>query len=324
MLKKILRNGLIALLMVCGGSFGNVNNGSGSAEAITFYWENDSRFSKPNHATDRHYTNGMKAVLTFEPSWLWLEDAMDVDKLNGEELKAGWFMGQSMYTPDHINRPSRRKNKDMKFAGWLYGGLIVEKKNAGELEHIEINAGVIGPSAQAEEVQECIHGMVGSDKPEGWDEQIDDEFAFDLTWNKSCIITHVPQLFDYECDLIPEYGFTAGSVHRHLSAGITYRVGLNLPGDFGPGRLEKPSLFGKQRTHGYGGYVFCRGGGKVIEHNRFLTGLDTKPLKADIQVGILLYRGAFEVCYSQTFQSHDYEEQTSEDNFGALTLTYKF
>ena len=45
-----------------------------SKDAISFYIENDSRRFKPNHATDRHYTNGIKLVYLTQPDWQWLGD----------------------------------------------------------------------------------------------------------------------------------------------------------------------------------------------------------------------------------------------------------
>ena len=44
---------------------------------LSGYWENDSRYLKPNGAADRHYTNGSKLVYAFEPNWQWLSDFGD-------------------------------------------------------------------------------------------------------------------------------------------------------------------------------------------------------------------------------------------------------
>ena len=43
-------------------------------EALSFYLENDSRFTKPNGNTDRHYTNGARIVYVTQPEWNWLKE----------------------------------------------------------------------------------------------------------------------------------------------------------------------------------------------------------------------------------------------------------
>ncbi len=295
---------------------------------LSIYWENDGTLIKPNHRTDRHYTNGLKLVFAHQPDWDWLKSfASWNDFGKGGEVKTamGYFLGQNIYTPDNVDKPEKRTRPDMVFAGWMYGGIFAQRSAKNEMEHFELNLGVIGQSALGDESQTFIHKVVGQDKPEGWDEQLDDEFAIDFTWLKKHRADGLPFRHTEIFDSFLEYGFTAGSVHRNADVGLIMRLGKNLPNDFGPGRLEAPycatGTIGDKQTYYY---LFGRATAKFVEHNRFLTGLDTRPVVGQFQVGAVWRHKSLELSYSQTFLTDEFEEQSGHDSFASLFLSYYF
>ncbi len=298
-------------------------------DAISLYVENDSRSLKPNHNTDRHYSHGTKLVYLTQPDWQWLEDFSvwhfgDADQ--PVDTAVGFFLGQDIYTPDHADDPAQRSEEDMVFAGWLHTGMFVQRGTRDCLDHLELNIGVIGPSSHAEQCQRCIHQIIHSNKPIGWDGQLEDELAVDLTYMRKQRLQDGWFKPTESTDFITEYGFTAGSVHRHLQAGITVRYGVDLDNTFGPGRKSLPSglsTLRKDKTN-WSGYLFARATGKVVEHNRFLTGLDPKPLVGEFQIGMVYQYKKLELGYSQTFFTQEFEGQSGKDSFGAVTLAWKF
>ncbi len=292
-------------------------------DAISIYLENDSRRFKPNHATDRHYTHGTKFVYLTQPDWQWLDDFSQwhfADANQPADTAVGFFLGQNIYTPDYVDKPARRSDDDMVFAGWLYTGMFAQRATDNMLDHLELSIGVIGPSSKAQQVQKAIHDAVG------WDDQLGDEFAVDLTFMRKQRLQSGWFKPTEQTDFITEYGFTVGSVHRHLQAGVTFRYGFNLGSTFGPARMALPSgistLRKDETTQSI--YLFARASGKAIEHNRFLTGLDAEPLMAEFQVGIVHQFKTVELGYSQTFFTQEFEEQSGKDSFGAFTLSWKF
>ena len=298
-------------------------------DAISLYLENDSRTLKPNHKTDRHYTHGTKFVYLTQPNWQWLEDFSQWHFTNADQpvdTAVGFFLGQNIYTPDHVDEPEKRSDDDMVYAGWLYTGMFAQRATDRRLDHLELNVGVIGPSSKAERVQKSIHNFLDSDEPIGWDDQLSDELAVDLTFMRKQRLQDGWFKPTESTDFIAEYGFTAGSVHRHLQAGMTVRYGFNLDNTFGPARLALPSGISTLRKDETtrSGYLFARVTGKAIEHNRFLTGLDTEPLVGEFQVGAVYQYKKLEIGYSQTFFTQEFEEQSGKDSFGALTLSWKF
>jgi hypothetical protein len=297
-------------------------------DTVSLYLENDSRLFKPNHATDRHYTHGTKIVYLTQPEWRWLKDFSDWDVADQDqqvETAIGFFLGQNIYTPDHVDEPQKRDPDDMVFAGWLYTGMFAQRAADHTLEHFEFNIGVIGPSSKAERVQKCMHNFLNSEDPIGWDEQLNDELAVDLTYMRKQRLLGDWFKPTESSDVIGEYGFTAGSVHRHLQAGLTFRYGFNLLNTFGPGRLSLPSGISEFRQENFkSGYLFARAAARAVEHNRFLTGLDAEPLVGEFQIGAVYKYKKLRLGYSQTFYTREFEEQSGKDSIGAITLSWQF
>jgi hypothetical protein len=298
-------------------------------DAISFYVDNDSQKLKPNGNTDRHYTSGVKLVYLTQPDWNWLSHFSDWDSAEGEDsvdTAVGFFLGQNIYTPDYLEEPQRRSDKDMVFAGWLYTGMFAQRATSDILDHVELSLGVIGPSSEAERAQKCLHKIGHSGDPIGWENQLKDEFAVDLTLMQKRRLTGGWFQPTDNTDVIAEYGLTVGSVHRHAQAGLTFRYGFNLGNTFGPGRLEMPAGISTFRKQAYtqSGYLFARISGRAVEYNRFLTGLDREPLTGQFQLGAVYRYKSLEIGYSQTYYSHEFKEQTGTDSIGTITVSWQF
>ena len=314
---------------LCVGLLGSFLCGVAQAkDAFQFYLENDSRMLKPNHNTDRHYTNGLKLVYLTQPDWQWLEDFSQWhfgEEGQDVETAVGFFLGQNIYTPDHVSKPWERNPKDQVFAGWLYTGLFAQRATDDMMDHLELNVGVIGPSSKAEQAQKCIHEMLDSDKPIGWSGQLADELAVDLTFMRQQRIMKGWLAPTESTDCIAEYGITVGSVNDYLQAGVTFRYGQNLGKTFVPGRLELPSGVSALREKSdRSAYLFTRFAGRAVAYNRFLTGLDAEPFVGQLQVGAVYQHNQLEIGYSQTFYTQEFEEQSGVDSIGALTVSWAF
>jgi lipid A 3-O-deacylase len=301
---------------------------------VTLYFENDGTFVKRNNPTDRHYTNGVKITFAHQPGWaadlaprLPFSPAAD-----GQPLKtaAGYAFGQNIYTPDNIGVATLNP-RDRPYAGWLYGGVYLQRATDSVFDHLELDIGIIGPSSLAEDVQTQVHEVFDEVKPRGWDNQLRDEPGINLAYQRKWRIALLTNGDGDIAQLIPQAGFTLGTVNRHANVGATFRIGVNLPDDFGPGRIEEPAAAtGVARHRPLGGYVFLRVGGKAVEHNVFLEGnnfssshgVDPEPLLGELQVGLSVVWGNFDVGYSQTFLTREFKGQLEHDSFGGLTVSW--
>jgi len=300
---------------------------------LTIYFENDGTFAKPNNNTDRHYTNGVKLTFAHQPQW-----AADlaaklplVPQQGGGPLKTavGYAFGQNIYTPDGIEAVALIPD-DRPYAGWLYVGAYLQRATQSEFDHLELNVGLIGPSSLAEDVQRIIHDTFDEPKPRGWDNQLGDELGFNVTYQRKWKIAMWTDDV-WAAELIPQAGFTLGTINRHANIGVLARVGVALPDDFGPGRIEEPAAATTIERSDTGGYLFIRLGGKAVEHNTFLEGnnyksshgVNAEPLLGEVQVGVVVRWRRVELGYSQTFMSREFKGQRGTDSFGAWTLSFK-
>jgi len=71
-------------------------------------------------------------------------------------------------------------------------------------------------------------------------------------------------------------------------------------------------------------YIFTRIGGKLVQYDRFLSGLDTEPAVGQFQLGVVYRYKSFEISYSQTFLTREYDEQDNSDSYGAINLMWRF
>jgi lipid A 3-O-deacylase len=299
-------------------------------ETFTIYMENDGTYIKPLYRTDRHYTDGVKLAFTHQPNDVnFLKDYSRWNGFGENDGKVstalGYFFGQNMYTPDHADDPAKRAKHDMVFAGWIYGGIFVQRASENQMEHLELNLGMIGPVASGGEVQSFVHDMIGVAEPKGWDNQLGDEFEVDATWLRKQRVDERYFARTENFDSHLEYGATVGTLHRNVNLGIVFRYGIHLPNDFGPGRLESPaSACIDKPTEVQTAYLFTRIGGKLVEYNRFLSGLETEPAVGQLQIGMAYRYKSFEISYSETFLTREYKEQSSTDSYGAINMMWRF
>ncbi len=294
---------------------------------VSLYLDNDALLILQEQ-TDRHYSSGMKLVYSTQPDWRWLWAFADWGIFPGDATAApavGIFLGQNIYTPDHIRDPEKRGDNERKYAGWLYGGIFVQRRHQDFLDHLELNVGVIGPSAQAHRKQMDLHRLFNWRTPRGWEEQMSDEPTAEFTWVRKYRHTDTRLAPGGHLNYIIDVGLTVGSPHCHAEVGIEARGGLNLPEDFGPGRLATPaSAAGTDHQVSKSVYLFTRLSGRAVAYNRFLSGLKHKPLTGRFEIGVGFRYKDFQISYSNILMTLDFENQGSIDGFGTLTMTLLF
>ncbi len=302
---------------------------------VTFYWENDGAILKRNNGEDRYYTNGNAMTYAHQPEWV--EGFADTATLGEtfEQTAAGYIVGQLIFTPENTSA-TRLLRKDRPYAGYLFGGVYLQRANDTTFDHAQLDIGVVGPSSQADHIQNDIHDWLDLDKSQGWDNQLGDEVTAQLFLRRKWrtepgVIEHGDWALSHQ--LIPQVELAAGSVYRHVGAGVTWRIGHNLPDDFGPGRLGDVTSATGEASTGAGGYGYVRVAGRAIQHNLFLDGssykdshgVDTETLVGEIQAGIdafCYYDGwKLQAGYSQTFVSDQFDGQNGSASFGALMLS---
>jgi hypothetical protein len=314
----------------------------GGAGSFHFYFENDW-FGR----TDRHYTNAVKVTwisadvteydASQRPRWgVSLLRHLPLARKEGYERNLAISVGQNMYTPDRIDVEQLMED-DRPYAGWIYASLAFHTKDCRKLDTVEMSLGIVGPSSGAEDTQKIVHKWINSEKPEGWDNQLEDEPGVMLTWQRTWRAGRMT-VGGLDFDVLPHLGATVGNVMTYGNVGGEIRVGYNLPYDFGTslirpgGAVTAPSRDGPCRSGAFGMHLFVMTDGRAVAQNIFLDGntwkdshsVDRKPFVADVAAGIAATYKGWRVSYTHVLRTEEFYGQDEPQVFGSVTVGVVF
>lgn len=138
-------------------------------------------------------------------------------------------------------------------------------------------------------MQNGFHDLISSAHANGWDNQLQDEFGYQLLYEHRWRNIGKKRLGPVEMDFSPHVGFSLGNIATYANAGITLRLGRDLRNDFGVPRI-RPSL----------------------------------PGSSFFQVGFAVIWRKLRLAYTYVIRSKEYEGQEQPDRFGSVGLTWRF
>lgn len=288
--------------------------------------------------TDQHYTSGVRFTYLTpkgrEPAWL-RRAALALPMFNEEsDIRIEYALGQSMFTPGDI-KVANPPPGERPYAGWLYGTVGVVARTNQVLDQASFSLGMVGPASLAEQSQKFIHEVIGSPEPQGWDTQLKNEPTLQFTYQRSWQSTKFYLPADFAVDATPHAGFALGNVFTYANTGLMFRLGQNLPVDYGPPRVQ-PSLPGsgyfERPDSEFGWYLFGGVDGRAVARNIFLDGnsvadsrsVDKEPLVGDLQFGLALVVDGVRFAYTHVLRTREYEGQDADDQFGAFSVSVRF
>lgn len=212
---------------------------------FTVIWEND--FIADD---DSGYTNGIAVSWGKQPfaagdhpnlfEWVALLPGFDA----GRQFTLSWRVAQAMFTPDNIEATELALD-DRPYAGLLLGSMHVQAFDEVESIRYWGTLGVVGPASGAEHVQKFIHEVIGTNTPNGWQYQLDNELVFMLSGEYLRRLQYGQFDQGLEWDLIGLAGVDVGVLHSEAGAGVGMRLGRALGYSFRaaslvPGRNINP------------------------------------------------------------------------------------
>lgn len=316
--------------------------------------ENDYFF----YPTDRHYTQGIRFSYLTGPvvdgdhsadAFHWLDENIYADDAQGTvalDQHVDWSFGQSIFTPTNLVL-TKPDPSDRPYAGWAYlqAGLLqsaTPKRDdgSGMLDDLELQFGVVGPMALADETQNDWHEYFMHEAvSQGWSSQLHNEPGLDLTYQRRWRLSVVTDPDDDRglgMDVVPDAGAALGNVFTYANAGATLRLGYRLGADYGPPRIfpaPNGSDYFDNRTAGWGGYLFASGEGRAVGRNIFLDGntfqpsarVDKYPMVGDFVFGATAYWGRYlRATVSLDNRSPEFVGQVGPDRFTSLSLSANF
>ena len=174
--------------------------------------DNDSYLGQ---GSDRYYTNGL---------FLNFRHALDQQKLpQGIEKKTYEItLGQKMFNPYSGYAPDPA-TQDRPFAGYLYAEGTMNWFYSNEsILKTSVQVGTTGKNSLAEAGQELLHRVIGFYDLEGWDYQIKNELALNLSAQYTRLLGRV-------ADNAVEFSFEGyanlGTTFTGAGAGLLFRTG---------------------------------------------------------------------------------------------------
>jgi len=304
--------------------------------------EENDLFSNPFTAdhTDRHYTQGLKLTYLSGdddlPEWAAkASDALPAFRFHVSAQNIGYVFGQNMYTPQNLAASTLITN-DRPYAGWLYGGVYLQRRGETDVfgipieENFEIDLGLTGKGSLAGTIQVAFHKeFLSPDIPRGWKNQLAGEPGLLLKYERLWRLSAGGWTARY-VDFIPHAGGEVGNIGIFGNLGGTLRVGANLPDDFGVQIIDSPASAGGGITSAsqpFAAYAFGSVDGRAVGHNLFLDGntfrsgpsVQRIPWVADLSCGaaIRLFRHV-ELSYTRVIRTTEFVGQHNADVFGSF------
>jgi len=313
-----------------------LDTGDATRSQLVLYWENDGTYAKAFDRHDRHYTNGFgfEFGMTYPegsergPAVAW------PDLFEGDATAVGLSVKHYMFTPEDISETALIP-EDNPYAGLLMVGGFAQRSDQDGFDHIQVEMGVLGGEyTGAEGLQKFVHSAVPDQiKPQGWDNQLSNEFAIDLTYQHRWRMPRL-EFWGLEADTIPLAGCQLGTVHVNAEAGIIGRVGLNVPTDFGPQRMREFHDFTTtpDDPDELSAYVWGRVGGQAVARNATIEGNLFAPshgkipkvLWGEAAGGLAVRWRWLEVGWSVTYMTEQTRGQQNGDSYGSWTVNARF
>lgn len=287
--------------------------------------------------TDDGYTNGVRvSYLSAEteiPSWIENSAAyMPFFSQEGHK-RYSFALGQSMFSPTDLTQ-SQLIVDDRPYAGFLYGSVGLLSDTGYQLDNLQLTLGVVGPASLAEQTQKFVHDNIAGVYPQGWDNQLENEPGIILTYERKWRGICQLEPFGFAIDATPNMGASIGNIHTYAASGIMFRLGYDLPSDYGP-PLIRPSLPGSDffvPTKDLGWYLFAGVEGRAVARNIFLDGntftdshsVDKELFVGGLQAGFAVTFENTRLAYTHIFRTREFQNQKGTEAFGAITVSYRF
>jgi hypothetical protein len=180
-----------------------------------------------------------------------------------------------------------------------------------------------------------VHETRGITTPKGWDHQLKTEPGIALKYLRAWRIS--PDSERRSFDLMPTMGSSLGNVETGVRAGVSVRLGWNLPDDFGVQTISSlmtadggwsPSRIGSR----WGFYVFSGVEGSIVLYTAFLNGnlyrdshrIDGEPFVGEWKSGAVAVMGHVEAGLTYVFRTREFVGQTEDNSYGSVFFKFKW
>ncbi len=305
---------------------------------FTFTLENDLFVGKDNGYTSGIGLSWAHAGFTeFSPDniprWMhYLSKDLYISTMPGKQRAVSYAIDQLMQTPSDIKIPTLIEN-DAPYAGLLVWSGNLHAFDDRVADRLSLTLGVVGPLSGAEQAQKWVHGIIGADKPRGWDHQIDNEPVFQVSAERLLRLAKLHTGKTVGMDVIGMGNGAVGTIESYLAVGVGGRLGRDLDRSFPtasflPGRQANPLAGSLTR----GWYMFVNVQGRFVANDITIDGNTFKdshsvPLEhwqAAATAGAAFGFKRWAFLLSALVATDRFEGQPDTTKFGSLSVTYNY
>lgn len=238
-----------------------------------------------------------------------------------------------MYTPADIST-SEVIPDDRPYAGWSYFSLGYHRANNFSdrldfLDTVEIQMGLVGPESFTEESQKFVHKLRNLQRPNGWDNQLDNEPGLNLVFERKWLF-YSDRSHSINTDIITNAGGSLGNVSTYLNAGMEVRLGWNIPKSFGIS-LIRPAGSTRLMVDGpFSLFLFGANNNRFVMRDIFLDGntlshshsVERRDWVSDFGAGVGIGYGKVMVTLTQVLRTKEFSGQKANHSFGSITVSF--
>ena len=248
---------------------------------------------------------------------------------------------QQMFTPYDLDEVKLIED-DRPYAGYSYIEIGLHQTAKTYLDSLALQIGVVGPSSGMEDLQSAFHKNIDASDAAGWDYQLKDEFILQLNYMQKWRLD-LSKVYDLDSVLVPYTGANFGNASIKVSGGALYRIGFNIPKDFGMNSMNEGS-FSSLPTYSkaivndpskWSLNLNLLAGSNLVVRDIFLDGntfksshsVDKNYFNAYGAIGVSCRYKKFSVDYQHSYYTKEYEQRglhKTYKGYGSLIFAYSF
>ncbi len=254
-----------------------------------------------------------------------------ISTIPGRQRAVAYAIEQKAFTPDDIDSRALVVD-DRPYVGMLTWRGDLHAFDDAVADRIALQVGVVGSISGAEKVQDFIHDLTGSDKANGWDNQIDNEIVARLEAERLWRLG-ATRLGGVEADAIGTLQAGLGNLRSDLGTGLTLRIGRHLL-DTWAAASPRPtkSTHPLTRDSANRWQVFLSAYARYVANDVTIDGntfenshsVDLEHGQAIVSLGAAYSWTNWAIMASYQWGTDEFEEQRSDTEFGTLNISYRF
>ncbi len=267
---------------------------------------------------------------------------MEIDRSQRIEHQWGVSLNQLMFTPESDPSLTEPQYGEHPYAAWLSIGLTTMVKSEDRNNALDLYLGMVGPAALGRPTQDFVHSMIGSPKWKGWDNQIPNEFAVLVSFERKYRMKWMEARSGsgaWRSDGYAAWNGDFGNVYIRGGLNAYFRYGYNMPAhcsylSWEPNHHTTAPFSGMQERLGnWSIYGFCGLRGRVVLYDIFLDGtmfrnspvtVDKYPVVADLFFGGCISYKDWDVVFGYTRRTKEYHRQNEPNWMGSAAVRVAF